>query len=292
VAHRFGAIKGHKLEGLTNEKGKWNGKVRLNVPALLEPLSWRQPQKVFVDSMSDLFHENLTDREIDKVFAIMRLGPHLTFQVLTKRADRMLKYTTDPETPHRVHLASQEFFPRVNSFPEIWPLPNVWLGVSVEDQTRADDRVPKLSHCAAALRFLSVEPLLGPVDLGRIVHFHEGYSPAEFQRDKMGRDWVDWVIVGGESGNRNRQCDVGWIRSIVVQCFMAGVPCWVKQLGSGISLHTENGRGRHYHDAGNFVCICKDTHGADPAEWPVDLRAQQFPTIATAPRDGEPTLFH
>lgn len=264
VAHRFGALKGHKLEGLTTPDGRWNGKVRLEERALLQPMTWRAPRKVFVDSMSDLFHESLEKPEIDRVFAVMALRRHLTFQILTKRAFNMQVYLSNQDTPRLVWEAARVLFPG-NSLAPQWPLPNVWVGVSVEDQKRADERVPILLQTPAAVRFLSVEPLLGPVVLADACN--------DFLNDPGG---LDWVIIGGESGPGARPCDLRWIRNLMNACAEAEVACWVKQLGRGARSTPIMGRGfRHGEGAERFVV--KDPKGSDPEEWPNDLRTQEFP---------------
>src|ERR1035438_8941698 len=151
----------------------WTGKVELIEAKLQEPLHWRKPRRVFVNSMSDLFHEALPDEAIDRVFAVMALCPHLTFQVLTKRAERAYAWANAKfGAGHRGERITELMmmwtgFPQGRGFPryvEAWPLPNVWLGVSVEDQPTADARIPLLLQTPAALRFVSYEPGLAAVD--------------------------------------------------------------------------------------------------------------------------------
>ena len=178
-AHRFSG-KGKAYEGLTKQTTsgpQWTGKVMLAEAQLLEPLTWRQPQRVFVNSMSDLFHESMEDEWIDRVFAVMALCPQHTFQILTKRADRMRDYMVVLDRDMRIPTTT---FARWRSEAEgilqdrgdtrtivtnAWPLSNVWLGVSVESQKYADERIPLLLQTPAAARFISAEPLLGPVNL-------------------------------------------------------------------------------------------------------------------------------
>jgi len=227
--------------------------VRLMHDRLGQPLRWRKPRRVFVDSMSDLFHESVPDEFIDRVFAVMMLGNlrgH-TFQVLTKRPGRMHEYTNDPETPHRVACEVPTFgVPSIRPayVPEHlrpkWPLHNVWLGTSVESE-QYRHRIDRLRGTDARVKFLSLEPLLGPLpdlDLGGI----------------------DWVIVGGESGPGARPCDVEWIRAIVEQCRDAKVPVFVKQLGA----RPVNG---------SMPLRLRSRKGNDPAEWPEDLRRREMP---------------
>jgi protein gp37 len=162
-------------------RAKWNGNVRFIPEHLADPLRWRRPRRIFVNSMSDLFHENLDDDVIDRVFAVMLLAPHHTFQILTKRAARLRSYFDDSELYERVVAAADELrrqWPRLNqigiSNPATNPASWIWIGVSVENQAAADERIPDLLRTPAAVRFLSCEPLLGAIDLdpriGRIDH--------------------------------------------------------------------------------------------------------------------------
>lgn len=151
--------------------------------------------------------------------------------------------------------------------PEEWPLPNVWLGVSVEDQKTANERIPLLLDTPAAVRIVSCEPLLGPIDIEAL------WSRRTYRGDTvsgyMDYDDIDWVIVGGESGPGARPCNVEWIRSIVRQCKEAGTPVFVKQLGSLPYEPTSRTT-----DIPMKLCHPK---GANPAEWPADLRVREFP---------------
>jgi protein gp37 len=173
-AERCEAMGMARYEGLTkrvNGNVVWTGEVRLVESVLEKPLHWRAPRRVFVNSMSDLFHEGLTDEQIEHVFAVMAACPQHTFQVLTKRPERMQTwFARDTGWQHDVFRQAGDMARRLGRDPEwpcVWPLPNVWLGVSVEDQRRADERIPLLLQAPAAVRFLSCEPLLGPVDLSR-----------------------------------------------------------------------------------------------------------------------------
>lgn len=225
VAHRFSGP-GKPYEGLTNEHGRWNGTVRL-VPNLLDqPLRWRKPRRVFVNSMSDLFHESLPYDVILRVFVVMSslAARRHTFQILTKRAERAAELA--PKLP--------------------WS-PNVWMGVSVENQAAADERIPHLLQIPAAVRFLSCEPLLGPVELwrwdedeqalrGPAVEVSGTFTPATPFAPSEGIDtsqWgIHWVIAGAESmpGKRpGRPADDQWLRDLRDQCVAAGVPFFLKQ---------------------------------------------------------------
>ena len=264
---------------------------------LRDPLSWRKPARVFVNSMSDLFHEDVPDEFIDRVFAVMHLAERHVFQALTKRPERMLAYVSsrprDAAKPDQVVIAT-ELGEGHYSVP--WPLPNVWLGVSVEDQPRADERIPLLLQTPAAVRFISAEPLLGPVDLSPWL-LVETIGGVELER------WLDWVIVGGESGPGARPCNLEWIRSIVEQCHSANVKCFVKQLGvdprgsCGWEHHDEcppqmldehgtltsvTGKpGTLCHAVGDAWWPCrlklKDRKGGAPEEWPEYFRRREFP---------------
>ena len=215
-----------------NDTGKWNGRVLTLPDRLAEPLTWKKPRRVFVNSMSDMFYEGVSFDFVDRVWAVMALCPQHTFQILTKRPERMATYLNRRGADVAHYDALWKFsdaYPHVaNRLPEspesgdLWPLPNVWLGTSVEDQKAADQRIPCLLRCPAAVRFLSCEPLLGPI--------------VNQSGQRNWTDGMDWVIVGGESGPQARPCDVGWIRGVVGQCREAGVPVFVKQLGAGVFM--------------------------------------------------------
>ena len=166
------------------------------------PLHWRKPRRVFVNSMSDLFHEDVTDEFITEVWNVMHDTPQHIYQILTKRPERMQWLTHQQWGDHLVE-------------------PNVWLGVSCEDQKTAYERIPLLLQAPAAVRFVSLEPLLGPIDLLAIFG-HDLYA--------MNKG-LDWVIVGGESGPHARPMHPDWARSIRDQCVEAGVPFFFKQVG-------------------------------------------------------------
>ncbi len=425
MAHRFSGP-GGPYEGLTRMTAhgpRWTGKVRL-VPELLDwPLSKRKPLKIFVNSMADLFHDDVPDEFIARVWQIMGAASWHTYQILTKRPERMRSWVvrwyageiTEPHsvlpvpgypgysvtthgqvlgkradtssglsfdvgeqghrrvTMHRdsspksgerelVHRLVLEAFARParageqachrNGDPgdnrlsnlywgtqesnwrdrishgrgrayakltaadvakirsrcasgepaasvasdfavsdtqirniasgRQWSTPagerpsgpptrvildSVWLGVSVEDQERADERIPLLLQTPAAVRFISAEPLLGGLDLTPWVHAfnadHDGRGCCETPRGLL-----HWVIVGGESGPGARECRVDWIRSILAQCHAAGVPAFCKQLGSKPTMSASDWT--HNRERGG--------KGDDPEQWPPDLRVQEFPS--------------
>ncbi|MFW2829896.1 phage Gp37/Gp68 family protein [Sphingomonas sp. ID0503] len=211
-------LKNHpSREGLTIDTAAgpvWTGEVRVNEPAMLDPIRWKRPRRIFVCAHGDLFHENVLDSTIDRVFAVMGAAPQHTFQVLTKRAERMRAY-----------------FARVTADPAAnWPLPNVWLGVSAEDQARANERVPQLLATPAARRFVSAEPLLGPINLHDAMWAGDGDPLADLTAT------IDWIIVGGESGLGARPMHPDWARSLRDQCVAAGVPFFFKQWGAWAPL--------------------------------------------------------
>ena len=226
-------------EGLTqsvNGRPVWTGKVALAPDHIFKaPLYWRKPTRVFVNSMSDLFHEDVPDEWVYDVFAVMISQKRHQFQVLTKRPLRMKNFVS------RIYDA--------RSVDEAFPPPsNIWLGVSVEDQARADERIPLLLETPAAVRFISAEPLLGPVDLSHIdisgdamIEPLRTYSAAELsemwgENMDYGQNGLDWVIAGGESGPGKRPVDLAWLRSIRDQCRAAGVPVFIKQIDKIIPI--------------------------------------------------------
>jgi protein gp37 len=188
---------------------------------LYAPLKWRKPRRVFVNSMSDLFHDDVPDSFIARVFSVMARTPQHSYQLLTKRHARM-----------RSLLNRKSFRDNLlDMLPDaVWPLPNVWLGVSVEDQKWADIRIPALLNTPAAVRFLSCEPLLGSVD---ILHPYlvPGPDCACERGGSVCDPTIDWVIAGGESGPGARPMHPDWARSLRDQCFAAGVPYFFKQWG-------------------------------------------------------------
>ena len=212
---------------------RWTGKVELIEHMLDVPLRRKKPTTYFVNSMSDLFHESLPDEAIDQVFAVMALRPEHTFQVLTKRAGRMQKWAARTVMGARIHSAIGRIRGTGwgNGPEPPFPLPNVWLGVSVEDQQRADERIPHLLQTPAAVRFLSVEPLLGPVSF-RWPAWEPFKGPGQVSDHLDGLRRLDWVIVGGESGPGARPMHPEWARSIRDQCVAAGVPFFFKQWGA------------------------------------------------------------
>jgi len=200
--------------------------VQTHPERLLQPLRWRRPRRIFVDSMSDLFHEAIPTEFILKVFEVMAFSKRHTFQVLTKRAERMKHLLVYGET---MKCDSAEHHRLLCTM----PLPNVWLGVSVENQQAADERIPLLLQTPAAVRFVSYEPALGPVDLRNLRgNTLDALSGRDFEclvTDETPPS--DWVIAGGESGPNARPSHPDWFRSVRDQCQSAGVPFFFKQWG-------------------------------------------------------------
>lgn len=253
-------------------EAKFTGEVRFNEQWLDQPLRWKKPRRIFVCAHGDLFHENVPDEWIDSVFAVMALAPQHTFQVLTKRPDRMQAYLT--AAPARAWDACLDLCEKwedgglkvklltLSGDPFLfalgaagarwgderpWPLPNVWLGTSISDQASADARIPDLLATPAAVRFLSAEPLLGPVDLMPYLfiftamdeHFLDAHpdeplpfnDPATTDPAMIVTPRLDWVIAGGESGPKARPMHPDWARALRDQCKASGVAFFFKQWG-------------------------------------------------------------
>lgn len=291
-------LAGGRLRNLPSRKGLtsdskagpvWNGEVRFNKDWLLQPLQWKKPRKIFVCAHGDLFHESVPDEWIDQVFAVMALSPQHTFQVLTKRAARMREYCLTLGRHHEVDRVSiamkviheQHGIGANGAFYTMgtvgWHFENIWLGVSTERQQEADERIPLLLQTPAAVRFISAEPLLGPIDLNRI---HEGFDTPEGARvdlwescltgkrydmwagddeDPMqpGHPKLDWVIVGGESGANARPMHPAWPRSLRDQCEAAGVAFHFKQWGQFVpeSCAARDHQGAHTSQTFGKSCV-------------------------------------
>lgn len=208
-----------------NEDGSlnWTGVVKCLPERLTIPLSWKKPLRIFVNSQSDLFHDDVPDQFIDRVFEMMAVCSWHTFIVVTKRAERMYQYLNYQLKDQRI-------------------LTNVWIIVSVENQTEANHRIPYLLHSPAAVRGVSIEPLLGPVDLTNIeMSCFETYNalagcgtdrknPCQTIPNVFG-NLLDWVILGGESGKEARPMNPDWVKSLRDQCVDHGTPFFFKQWG-------------------------------------------------------------
>lgn len=252
MARRLKGMGLPQYQDVVDERG-WTGKIATVPDALEKPLRWRKPRRVFVGSMTDLFHEKVPTNYIGAVLGKMAECPQHTFQILTKRPRRMeelLGFWWGPEVSRGL-------------------LNHVWLGVTVENQKAAGERIPYLLQTPAAMRFVSVEPMLGSVDLelhlgdcadcGNFGSFEMGFNRPGTGTDlclACGKDYgpgLDWVIIGCESGPKRRPCRLEWVRDLVRQCKAAGIAVFVKQLDI-------DGR------------VSKD-----PAEWPEDLRVREYP---------------
>lgn len=366
-AHRFSGA-GKPYEGLTKQTKagpQWTGLVRTVPSKLREPFSWKTPQRVFVNSMSDLFHEDVPFDFIDQVFDVMWRTPQHTYQVLTKRPGRMVDYIQErasrrrhgwidrDRTPlhpgefihyddirmrnmcghvgadyacnHAYHkgladscdsrdcpIASrvgdraslekigvahehefdQEGYADDSEWMELTDRPvyampgNVWLGFSAEDQRRFNERARQFQALRWILGphftlFASLEPLIGPIDTNIPADpAAEDLAWSPLSQYDFGnnctRPYLDWLIVGLESGPQARPGNADWARDLIGQCAVAGVACFMKQLGAGMSLHIEEGRGRFVRDGEKYIKLTA-RKGGDMAEWPADLRVRQFP---------------
>lgn len=242
------------------------------------PLRWRKPRRVFVNSMSDLFHDDVPDSFIARVFSVMAQTPQHTYQILTKRHGRMRALLSSDYFQGTVQGLRLDDVGLTASWVK-WPLPNVWLGVSVENQQWADIRIPALLETPAAVRWLSCEPLLGPVVLPFVAEVngctcYGGSLPGIGHEPHCGTEpgpaWgnLHWIVCGGESGPGARPMELDWARSLVHQCHEAGVPAFVKQLGSAWAKEwTWNG----------LPFSRFDSKGGDPDYWPADLRIREYP---------------
>ncbi|MDH0342092.1 phage Gp37/Gp68 family protein [Chromobacterium haemolyticum] len=234
--------------------------VQVHPLRLALPLTWKKPAKIFVNSMSDLFHESVSFEFIAAVFGVMALAPQHVFQVLTKRPERMEQFFAWARHEGRrfgpadlciMKLLSSPFGNKPDALPRhiepivrsqeamsaiSWPLPNVWLGVSIEDQQTADQRIPSLQRVPAAVRWVSAEPLLGPVDMSYwfdLYQYEEGdaWHPRNLSRPSIS---PDWIVVGGESGPNARPMHPDWARVLRDQCTAASVAFNFKQWGEFI----------------------------------------------------------
>jgi protein gp37 len=290
---------------------KWTGKVELIESMLADPLHWRKPQRIFVNSMSDLFHEELSDEAIGCVFCVMALCPQHTFQILTKRPERMAKWFSAERPKILDDLFLSDKVPFGYNHGHIafcqrdglcnWPLENIWLGTSVEDQKTADERIPHLLKTPAAIRFVSYEPALGPVDFAGIA-VSDGTKRNVLTGEFYGVEFtstdgrqagtmtvktgirLDQVIIGGESGPRARPFDIDWARNTIKQCRAAGVAPFVKQLGAK-PINTDYTHLGHQMRIGDgnseynkYIRVAlKDRKGGNMEEWAADLRVREWP---------------
>jgi len=263
-SERWRGVPGHHFE---------NGfDVTLRPERLDQPHHWRKPRRIFVNSMSDLFHEAVPDLFIEQVFDVMEQAKQHTFLVLTKRHARMRSFVRTREQRCKDYAAKFDKCPTDamrNSPAARWawkraatPPANIWLGVSAEDQKWFDIRVPALMDTPAAVRFVSAEPLLGWIDMA---FDHECGDPPHMYCPPV----PDWVIIGGESGPGARPMKLEWAREIVKQCGWSGIAPFVKQLGSVLGRRLGAG-----------------SKGGDWDAWPADLRVREFPRSVQASMPG------
>jgi len=229
MAKRLQAMGNENYADTVDKHGRWTGRVNLVPDALEKPLHWRKPRRIFVCSMSDLFHESVPDKFIAAIFSIMLQAQTHTFQVLTKRPKRMHEWISRCGDKDGLGWITHDATPPQKAFrgtgiivgnDDNWPLPNVHLGVSVENQATANERIPWLLQAPAAVHWISLEPMLGPVDLWDLIT----------DRDRV--PIIDGVVVGGESGPGARPMHPDWVRSVRDQCQEAGVAFFFKQWGA------------------------------------------------------------
>lgn len=266
--HCYAEAFASRFEGTHGHVYELGFKPRTAPDQLDAPLRWKKPRRVFVNSMSDLFHERFPFEYVGAVFGVMAQSPRHTYMVMTKRHERMVSFydwvsedacgcrgVPEAHVPedHVVTTLAANLI-EIDQIQRPWPLPNVWMGVSVEDRRYGLPRIEALRKIPAAIRFLSIEPLLE--DIGKL--------------DLTG---ISWVIVGGESGHGARPFDLAWSRSVVRQCREAGVACFVKQLGA-----------RPFDSEGPAVDGVRITEvttviakGGDPSEWPPGDWPREFP---------------
>lgn len=287
VAHRFSGP-GMPYEGMTKH-GRWNGTVRVIEKHLRDPIRWRKPRRIFVNSMSDLFHESLTFDQIDQVYGAMAAAPRHVYQVLTKRSSRMRDYTREDRRERWAAVAASlcdggdKMYDAIRNGPRV--LSQVWHGVSVED-ARVIHRVVDLLNADSEIRFLSCEPLIGaipqlPLSMIRDVDITHVSTPGGIAGWSGHIREISWVIVGGESGRDARLCDGEWIRDIIQQCRRADVAVFVKQLGAHYvdSIHGVMGRSTNAPNKSvPALRRLKHAKGGDIDEWPPGLGHRQFPS--------------
>lgn len=237
---------------------RWTGKVELIRKKLVEPRHWKRRRMVFVNSMSDLFHESLPFHEIDECFDAMLGGDQHDYQILTKRGQRMFEYF-DSTSSRSDYLAKLR----------------LWLGVSVENPATAGARLPWLLRIPSKIRMVSYEPALEWIDFNAVpIAGGAGVFSALWKRGLYGHQ-LDWGIIGGESGPGARPFWLKWARGTIKTFRAAGTPLFLKQIGA-------RPIGDNNLDLFHFL-LSKHEKGGDPAEWPEDLRrAREFPYAIAA----------
>ncbi|MEU1133545.1 phage Gp37/Gp68 family protein [Streptomyces sp. NPDC005900] len=283
--HCYALTMAKRLKGMGQAKYQNDGDPRTSGPGfgltvhpdvLTEPLRWKKPRKVFVNSMSDLFHARVPRDFLARVFAVMAATPQHTYQILTKRPERAARILTDlcrcgaGHPPGEHFRSSMEWASTSHSETYVpglehgiyhrssWPLPNVWIGTSIEsaDYVR---RADALREIPAAVRFISAEPLLGPVP-------------------NLDLSDIDWLIIGGESGPGARPLQIDWVEDLLVNAAETATAPFVKQLGSVWARDTTY--------AGKSVAAHKDTKGGKPQYWPAHLRVREYPAASAEAGHG------
>jgi protein gp37 len=254
VAARFSGP-GQAYAGLVDEHGRWNGTIRMVEDHLEDPLRWKRPRLVFVNSMSDLFYEELATADIDRIVAVMGLSARHTFQVLTKRPERMLAYLSDATLPARLATVVDANFgmrgPHEAPWKPVWPLPNVWWGAS-------------MGHQAAAVAFTPVMQALRP-------HAAVVWASIEPQTEEVVPFPItayDWLVLGGESGRGAREFHLEWPAVLILHARQCGVRVFMKQVGRNPMLW-----------GAPYALDLDVTHGGDPLEWPEWARVREWPAI-------------
>lgn len=255
MAKRLRSMGINQYQNVITDDGHWTGITEFTPSKLQEPLRRKRSTTYFVCSMSDLFHEGVELEWLTDIFEVMAKTPQHTYQVLTKRSDRLMPLWDEIGTGVAYRLEKQRE-------PGFWPLDNVWLGVSVENQTMADERIPYLLRTPAAVKFLSCEPLLGLINLEDLAFEAAGPEWAGYN------PLVDWIIIGGESGSKARPFDCQWGLDLIEECRGARIPVFVKQLGSNVHING-NVANDMDHDFG--------PKGGDWERWPKSLQIRQMP---------------
>lgn len=252
---------------MLGKKGpRWTGKIQITPHRLFEPLKWVKPRKIFVNSLSDVWHKDVPFQYVSAMFGVMAATPEHTFQVLTKRHAEMLAWYEQTGGAEECAEAAASWLEHLLAGDQIttgiynrylarlargadraWPLDNVWLGVSAENQEMYEARVPYLTQCPATVHWVSAEPLLGPLQVLSVSQTSE----------------VDWIVVGGESGPRARGMELSWAKRILDDCDAVGIAVSMKQLGTVLA--------KNYPRSGK--------KGGNWDGWPKHLRIRQFPVL-------------
>jgi len=275
-----------RYQSVVDGKGNWNGKIEFVPKVLKGLLIGKKRRRVFTPSMSDPFHERVKDEWLDQFFAVVRLTPHITYQVLTKRPSRMLKYFSRSNIKEywavEANIFRYDERRRISKFelPGMnGPFQNLWLGVSAENQSAANERIPLLLQTPATVRFISVEPMLEKIDIGSTWMRCKSCGSMQLScvttcgacgkwhnAEEYGSSIkaIDWIIIGGESGAGARPFHLEWARSLIDQCRELGTAVFMKQVGSNA-----------FYEGKPFKT--KSRAGSDPSEWPEWARIQEFP---------------